>query len=69
MGFVSQSTGYTYPFDAHGLKYTSFTIPFPGPSASYALVEGVNYIAVETHAWVPWAWVMAFDLQITGTKT
>ena len=64
-----QATGYAYAFDKSGLQYTSVSVPLPGPGNAYNLVEGRNYIAVESHAWVTWAWVSAFDLKLTASRS
>ena len=52
-----------------GVAFTSLSLPLPGPPNTYNLVEGQNWIAVESHAWGSWAWQMAFDLRISGTRS
>ncbi|CAI7916643.1 unnamed protein product [Closterium sp. NIES-54] len=54
------------------IPYTTFTVPLvtaPGGAAAggaVSLVEGVNFVAVQVHAFQNYAWEVAFDMRISA---
>ncbi|GJP29908.1 hypothetical protein CLOM_g20367 [Closterium sp. NIES-68] len=60
------------PLTKDPIPYTSFTVPLAtttvgpaaAPAGAVALVEGVNFMAVQVHAFQNYAWEVAFDMRI-----